>query len=126
MNKKTLEKLKESIVFFEENGFNENTYIAKTVKNFLDGTGEINDDSIELSNEYRNHLIRILKAGIKVPQLITSVRTAERERCAKIVGSSILEDKYLDPLEDDSPLDYEINKCRNATLRSIAKTIRED
>ncbi len=75
----TKEELSEAVEFLKENGLNEDSYIARNVKNFMNSLNDPDDNSEELSLEFREQLDVVIKAGMELPTLLQ----AERERYAK-------------------------------------------
>ena len=71
-------ELNEAIEFLKVKGLNEDSYIARNVKYFMNSLNNPDDDSEELALEFREQVEIVIKAGMEVPNLLS----AERERCA--------------------------------------------
>lgn len=96
-------ELVESIQFIIEWGINDDAYIQHYFRNFLDQSGEADDNSIQLAHEHKEHLQTVDNIESHLDLLINSTK----EECAKIAES----------YADDTTITYN-------TAVHIAKAIR--
>ncbi len=67
-------ELNEAIEFLKVNGLNEDSYIARNVKYFMNSLNNPDDDSEELALEFREQVEIVIKAGMEVPNILSTER----------------------------------------------------